>query len=626
MAEGTKKVKTSQVLSTTWRKYKMGYASLKEFIETTNMFLAKLEHTIRVTFDAECDSAYTTIVGKDKNVRLIKLGGRLIQQIVGLPNEVSKEAFFKELKHVIITIIGLNYHEMGHNLHTDMASRLIVDYPKPQYRNFMHQVFNIEEDYVVEEDVDADIHLMSPDKPRPKQFFGYIKSQLFDKQAAEYEDKGDVSSFLNYLLLLVRVGKKKITGTNAVFEKYKDELVPKFSDILAEPDPTTRLEKVVKFCEWCIDNIEELDFATADPPKEKKSGSTPGDGPIIEKGKGGGRTDKRITPKFTDDDSDEDGKDKDGDETSTEPDIDDSEAAIDVDADFDSEILTAADHTWIIAKDEYIVRDPSVVDKIDDIIHDMGGAITDIEHIMRLFKARKGPRDVYGYKHGSLDLRTGVQKIMQGRARYDLNIFKQIKLRGKIHSIATVLVEDLSGSMGDDKSHICTCGVLTMTEVCDQSHIPCQVCGFTKDRDGHLGGNITIVMKDFDESFAEAKPYLAVGDRQLLKKLESVRYIPTFCGNTEEINLFYIGQELKKRPEEIKLMFVFCDGATTGDSTQLAKTIEQLEQDGIIVIGIGVCSNLEGLYSKTKMFRSITDLQEGLADYLVEKLSEYALQ
>lgn len=626
MAEGTKKVKTSQVLSTTWRKYKMGYASLKEFIETTNMFLAKLEHTIRVTFDAECDSAYTTIIGKDKNVRLIKLGGKLIQQIVGLPNEISKETFFKELKHVIITIIGLDYHEMGHNLHTDMASRLIIDYPKPQYRNFMHQVFNIEEDYVVEEDVDADIHLMSPDKPRPKQFFGYIKSQLFDKQAAKYKDEGDVSSFLQYLLLLVRVGKKKIAETNAVFEKYKDELVPRLTDILAEPEPTTRLEKVIKFCEWCIDNIEELDFATADPPKEKKSGSMPGDGPIGGKGKGGDRTDKRITPKFTDDDSDKDGEDEDGDKPPAEPYIDDSEAAIDVDADFDEEIVTAADHEWIIAKDEYLVKDLSVIDNIDNIIHDMGSAITDIEAIMHLFNARKGPRDVYGYKHGSLDLRTGVQKIMQGRSKYDLNIFKQIRLRGKVRSIANVIVEDLSGSMGEDKSHICTCGALTMVEVCNQSRIPCQVCGFTKDRDGHLGGNITILMKDFDESFEEAKPYLAIGDRAMLRKLESTRYIPTFCGNTEEINLYYIGQELKKRPEEIKLMFVFCDGATTGDSTQLAKTIEQLEQDGIIVIGIGVCSNLEGLYSKTKMFRSITDLQEGLADYLVEKLSEYALQ
>ena len=73
-------------------------------------------------------------------------------------------------------------------------------------------------------------------------------------------------------------------------------------------------------------------------------------------------------------------------------------------------------------------------------------------------------------------------------------------------------------------------------------------------------------------------------------------------------------------------MFVICDGATTGSRSLLSKNIKELESEGIIVIGIGVKTDIGSLYSQSKMFSSTEDLKENLGNYLIEKLSEYALR
>ena len=49
------------------------------------------------------------------------------------------------------------------------------------------------------------------------QISDYMKKQIFFPQCEEYEDHGDVGSFMQYLLLVLRCGKAAIKNANAVY-------------------------------------------------------------------------------------------------------------------------------------------------------------------------------------------------------------------------------------------------------------------------------------------------------------------------------------------------------------------------------------------------------------------------
>ena len=71
---------------------------------------------------------------------------------------------------------------------------------------------------------------------------------------------------------------------------------------------------------------------------------------------------------------------------------------------------------------------------------------------------------------------------------------------------------------------------------------------------------------------------------------------------------------------------VLCDGATTGSRDSLKRIIRQIEDDGIIVIGLGImCSEVANIYPRHKLFASMEELERELPQYLIDTLSEYAV-
>lgn len=589
-------------------------------------------HDIGIIFESNGESAYTFLSGGKFKVCL---GGKLARNIAEAPETFSSKEKYKPYhKDLLAAMYGLNYHEMGHVKFTDMANREIAEYPKVQYRGLIHTLFNITEDPIIEIAMSRYYKENYPLERNPKLYFDYMISKLFLPQCATYKDNGSFSAFMQYLLLSLRCGRSALPETNKVFEKYSYELLPRLKDIIYENDATERIHKNIKLAEWMIENISEFsdEFKKmAEPPdhhpveksdiKPEKTGISSSDlTPMDEAPEGGHDEEDEKT------EDSEESKGEEGEKDKTEaPETDESEGEPeDFDSIFDDNFADGADHEWVIAKDEYVVKDESIRDDLDNYIQKYADAINDISKFLTLFKGRKKPKLTPGYRSGKLNVSRALQNEM--REGCDLNLFSRKYARGQNVDLAVSLLVDNSGSMSGKRSQIASQAALVLAQACEWSDIPFECNAFTKTQDCSSGTSITIKEKTFDDSFESAKPYFGINDSTTIHKLEADRSIPTFHGNSEEINLYYIWQELKLNPHKTKLLFVMCDGMTTGSSMDLKDVVNSMMNDGIIVIGIGLmCDTVQKIYPLSKLFSSVSELQEGLAPYLIDTLSQYAV-
>lgn len=100
-----------------------------------------------------------------------------------------------------------------------------------------------------------------------------------------------------------------------------------------------------------------------------------------------------------------------------------------------------------------------------------------------------------------------------------------------------------------------------------------------------------------------------------------------FWGNADGYSIAIVGDELKKRPEDQKILFVISDGlpAFTDGVEETRNAVRNLKQAGVKVIGIGVGE--EALNSQTDFLRmyekqSVLIETEKITDYLIRYLSK----
>lgn len=647
-----KTIRITKFLGTLYQYYEISTGvPMRDHIFTLNNILIGPGKKIKVTFDTRGSGAYTSLERGDASTRRVVLGGGLVKQIAGLPDTITDKAVMKTLfSPSIKAIMGLNLHEMGHNLFTDMVSRDIVDYKDINKRGLLHSLFNIIEDYVVEESMVLYYKKNRPYDISPRKFFDFTIQSIFEPQAERYKDTGaNAGNFMQYLLLLLRCGKSAIKETNAVFEAHKAEFVPKLQDVLMTSDATARLKATVALGEWMFENIPEIKWEMEEPPaKEKKSGSLPIEGgmPSSEGAVSSGELDKKLgspagatgkeegaegggEPKESSGDEKEKEKEKEGtgekdeeeDKSAPMPDFEaDDEITDEV---FNDEIHDGDDHEFVIAKDEY-TYDGALISELDEELEKVSPAAQDVSKFLTLFKGRTRPRMQEGFTKGKVNLRRAMQDEM--RDGCDLKLFKQPVRKGRDTDAAFWLLGDNSGSMSGSKSRVCAKGILTMAQACDWAKVPfCASC-FTKTCDSYSGTCITIIEKDFEDEFEKAKPYFGINSSSTIDRLHSDKYIPTFAGNSEEINLFYIWKRFQRVNHKTKILMVLCDGATTGSRDSLKRIVRQIEDDGIIVIGLGImCSEVANIYPRHKLFGSMEELERELPQYLIDTLSEYAI-
>lgn len=646
------------------------YASaIRDKLKTRIALVGGPSRIINLTFNVRADGAWTSLDGRMKDRLRIYIGGQMVKKAANLPDQfASKKAIKSLIEDIFKAFYALVYHELGHDIYTDMDSTEIIEYPEAKYRGFMHNTFNILEDQVIEYCMQLLFKKDFPYDVNPQVYFNFMIDSLFSSQGESYTDDKTQMGFLNYILLFLRIGEKKIRNKCEIFEKYRGDLIPLMKNVLQEPNGTKRVHNTVVLCEWIIKNITEFSWEMPAPdPKSILSGKTakgtgipaPSEGGFMPGGKKkgapspeGSTSDKEVSETESDDEDDEKEPDKDGEDgkggdgaepdDKEEPEDDDGGDDDDEDDDFgesrvekeiDEDIYDEVfndvlrdgdDHEWCIAKDEYEVVDDTLLDRINEIIDENTSTIKEVSDYLTLFKGRIKPMRTEGMTSGRLAVRRAIKEEISGGC--STRIFQRKLARGRAADLVVSLVTDNSGSMNGKKSQICSRACIVLAQACDWSGIPFEINAFTKTSDTDSGISFTITEKGFEDSFESSKPFLAINDSGLIRGLRSERYIPTFAGNSEEVNLYYIWQKFKRSKHKTKLMFVLCDGGTTGSRDSLRTVVRQMqEESGIIVIGIGILdTSVVGIYDNVKVFHTMNELEDELAPYLIDTLSQYA--
>ncbi len=662
MAKKTKTVSAEKMMAAVYNGYIVASGStLREYLRLKASVMGG-SRNIAVSFNAREGGAYTTLFGKDgKNLRIM-LGGGLVKKITSMPNTFDEKSKIKPyISETVIAVMALFYHEMGHDLFTDMWDRSIQNYEKPQFRNLFHQIFNILEDAVIEAAISRHCKKYYFYDVQPKELFRWNIKKLFEPQAETYEDDGKITGFLNYLLLMLRCGRPKIKGSCIVFNKYEKEILDHIKGFLTEQDATKRIHKAIKFGEWIVDNIPEFDWSETPAPEEitagkfggtGKGGGSPmptgakaSDGDSITKGGSGAADDDSEGDGDKEDPEDEEkggsapgsdskeegpeeeesGEDSESSGGEDRPPLEENEGDEEIiDEVFNDFVHNGDDHEWIVAKDD-VTYDNKVIDILDQQIEEFGDCINDVTKFLKLFKGRIAPRETTGFTSGRFDVRRAINSKMAGVP--DVKLFKQKHERGKAVDLCVSLLCDNSGSMCGEKSVLCSRAALVLAQACDWANIPFECNAFTRTSDSYDGTSITIREKGFEDPFNEAKPFFALNDTTLQKYIRKENRFPTFQGNWEEVNLYYIWQSLKKVNHKKKLLIVLCDGATCGSTNDLKDIVRKIElEDNIFVLGIGImCNTVADIYPHYRLFNSEKELNEELAPFLIDVIGSHAI-
>jgi hypothetical protein len=176
--------------------------------------------------------------------------------------------------------------------------------------------------------------------------------------------------------------------------------------------------------------------------------------------------------------------------------------------------------------------------------------------------------------------------------------------------------------MRDKKSEIATKACVALAQVGNQLEIPTKIACFVEDNNI----NYTVIEKDFSDSYEDSKQYLGINSSSLVEKYNKLGSFHNFWGNIDEVNIYHLYQEIKTLPYEYKVLIVLSDGLTCGNAQALRDLVTQMEkEDNIFVVGVGLCSTaVLQIYNHTQVFRTIPELEKGLASYLIEVFENFS--
>lgn len=610
--------------SITNKQYLKGiYLLFKNKVVDTSVLTLCPKTTVYMNYDMKGSGCYC--YPTKPGCARITLGAEFYNRYLKLPSSITPAYVSTEGHKYIKLLKGTFYHELAHILFTPLTSKAISEYKDERYRGALHNLFNILEDIFIER------YAMSIVYPFTKKYFDFMESLVFDpSEFKDYEDKGDGPSFLNFLLVKLRIGKK-IKITNEFFDANKTEVLAWVDKFLSTKKPTPRIEVVVEFFEWLLS--KGLEFPMMEPPATTTTGKdgeataeeAPAEGHGT--GKGGAPSDHRETdPKeFSEEGS---GEAKDIDDTVIEAD-DTLEPTSELDTpisdkdtdDYLTDTVGSADysHNFIIVRDHFTYN-KSTLEALEKLIDSVAPLSTACATKINVFKSRTRPRYVQGYPSGRLHVPSAIKGI-------PVNIFERKEDQGLQSDLAISLLLDNSGSMSGSRSEVCTRAAIALTVAACKAGIPIEVNAFTADGDYTGCTCYTYRMKRFQDTWDMCKPYMGITSYDVngtYSKRMTGRELPTFAGNTDEINVFNVWKEFKCQKYADKLLIVISDGATCGSVANLTSVIKSVEESGIYVIGIGAESNaVSRSYTNYKVFNSISELSQ-LPAYFGDILLEFS--
>lgn len=611
--------------SITPKQYLKGiYQLFKNKVVDTSVITLCPKTTVYMNYDMKGSGCYC--YPTKPGCARITLGAEFYRKALELPTSITP-AYVSIHGHEYIKLLkGTFYHELAHIIFTPLDSKAISEYKEPKYIGAMHSLYNILEDIFIER------YAMSIVHPFTKKYFNYMESVVFKPSVYEegYEDKGDGPSFLNFLLSKLRLGKK-ISITNAFFEANKKEVLDWVDKFLATKKPTPRIEVAVAFFEWLLS--KGLEFPVMDPPMDTITGKGEGAGEPVEApaeghgdGKGGAPSSHKETDptEFSEEGSDEA---KEIDDSIIEADdthepvseLDSPISDLDVD-DYLTDTVGSADysHNFIIVREHFEYK-PATLEALEKLIDAVAPLSTACATKINVFKSRTRPRYVQGYPSGRLHVPSAIKGI-------PVNIFERKEDQGLQSDLAISLLLDNSGSMGGSRSEICTKAAIALTVAACKAGIPIEVNAFTADGDYTGCTCYTYRMKRFQDTWDMCKPFMGITSYAVNSTYskKSSRELPTFAGNTDEINVFNVWKEFKSQKYADKLLIVISDGATCGSVSNLTSVIKAIEDSGIYVIGIGAESSaVSRSYTNYKVFNSSSELSQ-LPSYFGDILLEFS--
>ena len=234
----------------------------------------------------------------------------------------------------------------------------------------------------------------------------------------------------------------------------------------------------------------------------------------------------------------------------------------------------------------------------------------------------------FGKETGRLD-----SKRLVGAYNKLPTVYKQRKDREELDTAVTILV-DLSGSMGGRKVQVARDCAVAISECLEGSGISFKVSGFCNTR------SCKSSMSRYDTSnkgkyhrYEALDSVVFKGYNNTLRMCQgSVANIPDACGgNNSDYDFIKLElSELKRRPENRKVLFVLSDGHPAHNSDagydELVKhckdAIKNGKRDGIESVGIGICdSTVKKIYDNNVVVNDVNELGTTVFNKLTEILT-----
>lgn len=517
--------------------------------------------------------------------------------------------------------MGLFYHEYGHVLFT---SFMFMDYVKDipvEHLDRVKYLFNILEDPLIEAQIKAKIR-------RARPYLNYLVDKLFVPMGGTYSDSGDTNSLFSYLLLALRIGRKNISGSCAFYDKHAEKINEYVSRYYRETDGEKRPFIVKEFYEFLLS--EGIDFST---PVEDKSCSTvssvgtPGSSGSGSSGTAPSAGTSRSAGSLASDRLGEEDGPKSPDSTDiTKEELESSkiESSDDFVApsydgfeSYDAFASGTSSHEFVPVRDIASITDESkLLDKYNSTVVKFSDVVYGCMEQIDSFNSLNRVEEIPGFQSGKFNLKSFVkdEPILKCFSRpngYDVS-----------PDLCFYCMVDNSGSMTGSKSSICAQAMIVLYECLSRLDLPFELSAFTNDGDYAGTHCLSYVIKSFDDDAESHKVYVPMNDYSYVREYNFPAQYKTFYGNYDEVNFAFCAERLLARSNKDKVMIVLSDGETCGSIEVLREEVRKLEDEGVLVLGIGMCcSTVTTIYKNNVVFSSSSDL-EGLSDFLGKFLVE----
>lgn len=562
------------------------------------------------------DKCYTHYDYWDGNT--ICLGRNFYKEAWDIGDRIPIMDIRQVYKHMGFSYIGVFYHELAHVLYTDMSYMFdLLEYVNRNFREFAQPVMNILEDITVEGSLKKSYPYVTPylDTLNSMHSRESIVKTVSDNITKEPNNPG---TLLSFLLLLSRgfdisaLPRYELYENNKAFIKWG--AVKCINTVNARLRHKRQLAYAQQLCK--ILNLEIPEQDAVENPKDcsKETGpSTPINDssskalqPFKMMSQEGNTRVRTKAPEQSDSEvvdkelkqikaSRQDPTELTQDEKDSCGDTDLSEAAISM-----------------IANDEPVSRYSHRSDRLDNYCStskylkeynyyvekhkkEIGAVVTQI----RKMKAQNNSGWAHYKMTGKFDTTTAYKK---GNYKF----FKQRKAPAPETDLVVEILVDNSGSMGGKKSKLAGEALIIFCEALNRLHIPFAVDAFTEGR-----SCITIKLKEFTDDYNRVKTNMTLFTEQF-----SCDKLNTFCGNIDEVNLRYVRDILNKQHQKDKMCIVISDGATCGDWKTLRKVAKNMEDSGVLMLGVGIFDdNVSKIYDNHIILKTTQDLEK-LARFL----------